>query len=178
MGKDLRIDKTLEAIKKAHRELVMKTDSFTVKDIAEHARINRKTFYYHYDSLDDLRRQERYEAAEHALAAMHEPLGNADLPGCMKAAFMYLASDPEYNYRLLSREAYRRFSSEAYYELVSPQKLDALFPKAKDQKFALYFLINALVFSFCQWYDDGMTISAEEMAVHVTNTCFNGLQYR
>lgn len=177
MGNDLRIDKTLNAIRAAHRELVLKKNEFTVKDIAEQAQINRKTFYYHFDSLDDLRRQERYEAAKQALAVMHEPLVRGDLPGCMRLAFLYLASDTEYNYRLLSREAYRRFSSEAYHNLVSDRELDALFPKAKDPQYALNYLIDALVFSFCHWHDTGMIISAEEMADYVVETCFSGLQY-
>jgi AcrR family transcriptional regulator len=47
---DLRVVKTLEAIKKAFFELLEEKgfEAITIKDITEKARINRGTFYAHY----------------------------------------------------------------------------------------------------------------------------------
>ena len=55
MAIDKRVQRTDKALKDAFRSL-SKTNSFqeiTVKKLTEKAGINRKTFYLHYDSIDD-----------------------------------------------------------------------------------------------------------------------------
>ncbi len=53
---DLRVKKTKAAIHNAFLELLAEKGfgSITVKDIAESAEINRKTFYFHYDTKEDV----------------------------------------------------------------------------------------------------------------------------
>lgn len=55
MAIDKRVQRTDNALKNAFRDL-SKTNSYqeiTVKKLTEKAQINRKTFYLHYDSIDD-----------------------------------------------------------------------------------------------------------------------------
>jgi len=53
---DRRVTKTLEAIDKSFRELMLEVgyEGTTVKALCERARINKKTFYRYYETLDDL----------------------------------------------------------------------------------------------------------------------------
>ena len=53
---DLRVTKTLEAIDTSFRAMVLEGgyESVTVKALCERARINKKTFYRYYETLDDL----------------------------------------------------------------------------------------------------------------------------
>ena len=53
---DLRVIKTIEAIKQSFEALICEKDyeKITVKELCEKARINKKTFYHYYSSLDDL----------------------------------------------------------------------------------------------------------------------------
>ena len=55
---DLRIQKTKEAIRKAFKEMICEMDyeQISIKELTQRARINRKTFYLHYNTLDDLLR--------------------------------------------------------------------------------------------------------------------------
>ena len=55
-AKDLRVTKTLEAIDTPFRAMMLESgyESITVKDLCERARINKKTFYRYYETLDDL----------------------------------------------------------------------------------------------------------------------------
>ena len=58
---DLRVQRTKEAIRHAFTEMICEMDfeKISIKELTERARINRKTFYLHYDSLDDLLREWR-----------------------------------------------------------------------------------------------------------------------
>ena len=53
---DLRVTKTLEAIDASFRTLMLERgfEGITVKELCERARINKKTFYRYYETLDDL----------------------------------------------------------------------------------------------------------------------------
>ena len=53
---DLRVTKTMEAIHAAFEKLVCENgyDALTVAELCREARINKKTFYRHYPSLDGL----------------------------------------------------------------------------------------------------------------------------
>lgn len=55
-GMDLRVVKTLDAIRKAFESMICEMDygRMTVKELCERARINKKTFYRYYPTLDDL----------------------------------------------------------------------------------------------------------------------------
>ena len=53
---DLRVTKTLEAIDTTFRTMMLEKGyaGITVKELCERARINKKTFYRYYETLDDL----------------------------------------------------------------------------------------------------------------------------
>ena len=53
---DRRVLKTRQAVENALANLILKTDydKITVSALAKEANINRKTFYLHYDSVDDV----------------------------------------------------------------------------------------------------------------------------
>lgn len=56
---DLRVRRTKEAIRKAFKEMIcqMTYEEISIKELTEKANINRKTFYLHYNSLDDVLRE-------------------------------------------------------------------------------------------------------------------------
>ena len=60
---DLRVQRTKEAIRRAFTEMICEMDyeKITIKGLTERARINRKTFYLHYDGLDELLREMQSE---------------------------------------------------------------------------------------------------------------------
>lgn len=64
--KDLRIRRTKEAIRKAFKEMVceMPYEKITVKEIAERAKINRNTFYLHYETIDNVLKEIQSDYSE------------------------------------------------------------------------------------------------------------------
>ena len=55
-ARDLRVTKTLEAIDTSFRAMMLEGgyEAITVKALCERVRINKKTFYRYYETLDDL----------------------------------------------------------------------------------------------------------------------------
>ena len=55
-NEDLRVVKTIEGIKSAFESLICEKDydRIRVKELCERARINKKTFYHYYETLDAL----------------------------------------------------------------------------------------------------------------------------
>ena len=53
---DLRVQKTIEAIRSVFEQMICEMDyhEMTVKELCERARINKKTFYRYYPTMDDL----------------------------------------------------------------------------------------------------------------------------
>lgn len=53
---DRRVEKTRNSIITAFKEMIIEKEfkEITIKELAERANINRKTFYLHYDSMDDI----------------------------------------------------------------------------------------------------------------------------
>lgn len=64
--KDLRIRRTKEAIRETFKEMVceMPYEKITVKEIAGRAKINRNTFYLHYETIDDVLKEIQSDYSE------------------------------------------------------------------------------------------------------------------
>lgn len=76
---DLRYQKTEGLIQRAFRELMGEMDygRITIQKLADRAQINRKTFYLHYSSVDELLLKMQKQIVEEFL----EPIKDAKLPG-------------------------------------------------------------------------------------------------
>ena len=53
---DIRTIKTMKAIRTAFIDMIIEKDKvfFSIKEIADRASINRKTFYLHFECIEDL----------------------------------------------------------------------------------------------------------------------------
>ena len=63
---DLRVQRTKEFIHKTFEEMICEMDyeQISVKELTQRAKINRKTFYLHYNTLDDLLLEIQNELAQ------------------------------------------------------------------------------------------------------------------
>jgi len=78
---DRRVQKTNEALQQAFRELAKTTSyrNITVKQLTETAQINRKTFYLHYDSIEDFSNTVVNEISDQLLQIITEKPMNESL---------------------------------------------------------------------------------------------------
>lgn len=113
---DLRVEKTLEAIRKSFKQMVLEMDAnkITVKELTERARIHRKTFYLHYESIESLFE----EMIEEATNRYFEEIDEVPLPMPMeeinRVFFTFMAKQDTFTERLVCTESYRDFSNKIF----------------------------------------------------------------
>ena len=107
-SEDLRVRKTREAIHRAFQELICEKDydQITVKELAQRAQINRKTFYLHYDSLDELLGELQEELAEHFIRQKVSYRSMEDIRALIRLFFERAADLPLLHERLMCSGSY------------------------------------------------------------------------
>ena len=88
---DLRVIKTIEAIKSSFEGLICEKDyeKITVKELCERARINKKTFYHYYSTLDDLLSEMQMELTQGYLERVKDFTLPDDLEKVNRAFFLF-----------------------------------------------------------------------------------------
>ena len=94
---DLRVVKTIEAIKQTFDELICEKDfeKITVKELCDRARINKKTFYHYYPTLDDLLAELQLEISSSYIDMIKDFWGS--IPPLAKRILYYCAFSFEEN---------------------------------------------------------------------------------
>ena len=110
-SKDLRVRRTVASIRKAFFELVVEKNynDISITELTDRAGINRKTFYLHYTSLDDL----VSEIEDEIVAEILEKVGNSaeslDVAGCIGNFYRYLENCNPVQQKLLCDSHYSFF---------------------------------------------------------------------
>jgi len=174
---DRRIKKTKASLHQAFYDLLKKKhySDITVKELAEEADITRKTFYLHYNTLDDLLREfmaERYER-------LREPLEDMDL---FSEDFDYLAFFThikdlfEENHDLIKKLMGDQ-NSRYVMQWVMEENENLTFERAKahfdlrPEILRIYFryYTRGISGTFLEWFTDPHAIPLEEFADTVKN---------
>lgn len=108
---DLRTQKTRRAIKSTFQDLICETDarSISVSKVAGCAQINRKTFYLHYDCIEDL-----FDETVHEICAgLSDAFDKHGLPMSGPEAdqvfFEYFTNQAPYVERIVCESSYRPY---------------------------------------------------------------------
>lgn len=109
---DKRTVKTLAAIRKALNELIIEQDDvmFTIKEIAAKADINRKTFYLHFNSIEDLYADLEKRTEEKLISILNEKKFFSDkfsLTVFLDALLELIDTNPPLYERLLIEDKYK-----------------------------------------------------------------------
>lgn len=99
---DLRYIKTHEAIRTAFQQLLQLHEygKITVKMLTDTARINRKTFYLHYNTMDDLLMEIRGEIVQHGIDSIKDYVIPTDLRIMIKTIYIYWQSLTPSDYKV------------------------------------------------------------------------------
>lgn len=177
---DLRVVKTLEAIRRCFREMICEMDyeEITIKELTERAMINRKTFYLHYDGLDDLLEELQQEIIKSFVGQNVSWHSLDDIKRVIRFFFEYAAHMPLLHERLLCSGSYRHVNDAVNKAIMDYQK------KKYQGAFSENPLIDHLVQAYFgslttilyrQWVEDGKRLPIEDLISNATILICEGM---
>lgn len=178
---DLRVIKTREAIRRVFEEMICEMDyeDITVKELTERAKINRKTFYLHYETIDDLLHELQNEIAEQFIAQEVSYYSMQDIRDVIRFFFEYCASMPKLNERLLCSGSYSAIGDEINKLIMDHQaKLySGAFSSNPliDRLVFRYFSVNSTIL-YRQWVADGKQLPLDDLIRTATTLICNGME--
>ena len=172
-NEDLRVVKTIEGIKAAFEELICEKDyeRITVKELCDKARINKKTFYHYYETLDVLLYEMQVELSAGYIERIKDYNLPQDLDKVNREFFIFSAEQGL---------AYEKITCSGSYHSIRDEMVanvtDAGWSKSKkyqklsdyEKKLLMGFINNAVLTAYRQWVEDGKKLALDEV-VAVTN---------
>ncbi|MBQ6609916.1 MAG: TetR/AcrR family transcriptional regulator [Oscillospiraceae bacterium] len=178
---DLRIQKTMAAIKQSFEELICEKDynAITVTELCARSKINKKTFYHYYPTLDDLLLEMQAELS----SAYIELVKDYRLPEEME-----MVNRVFFEYSAAQGLAYEKITcSTGSYSAARQAMIDrvteATWKKSKsfqalnelEQNLVLSFINTVSVNSYRQWVADGKTMPLETIIARTNALMCGGL---
>jgi AcrR family transcriptional regulator len=167
-NEDLRILKTREVIHKTFGDMLCEMDyeKITVKELTERARINRKTFYLHYPTLDDLLAELQDELADEFIRRTSRYSVILDMPNITQEFFLQSQALDKLRQRIsASRGANKIHGSNRIMEKIIEQNhrcVDSMGEMdSATRNIIMAFLASASVAMYQQWLTDWKKISME-----------------
>ncbi len=175
---DLRIQKTKQAIRKTFEEMICEMDyqKITVKELCERAMINRKTFYLHYNSLNDLLSELQDEVVDQFIQQDVSFQSRSDIRKLIRFFFEHAASMPQLYEKVLCSGSYTNISDSVYERIMSYRKEKNKFSDndSEDNLVFTFFSSNTALL-YRQWVKDGKQLPLEDLIQTSTRLICNGL---
>ena len=172
-NEDLRVVKTIEGIKEAFEELICEKDyeKITVKELCDRARINKKTFYHYYETLDALLAEMQLEMS----AGYIERVKDYDLPeelDKVNREFFIFAKEQGLAFEKITCSGSYHSIRDEMVESVN----DAGWSKSKkyqklsdyEKKLLMGFINSSVLTAYRHWVEDGKKMKLEDV-IEMTN---------
>lgn len=178
-----RVRKTKRAIRNAFAALLAEKDvnQITVKDIAERADINRKTFYNHYRGVYQVMDEIENSIVDDFDLMLREASGNIDL---RNPAMIYekltqlLQKDIDFYGNLMCMNGNnslrdKLFSRLKAHALVSMQSRLPI--TQRELELGIHFTFSGLMSVYQHWFQSDRTLSLDELTKTVSRLSFYGV---
>lgn len=181
--KDRRIGKTQKSIRDALVNLLAEKDvsEITIKELAERANINRKTFYMHYTNIDDIFDKIENEIIEKLLLIFEKyEFFQAQFDGYTFFTTLnnVIAEDYEFYKKLVHTNSYNRFFIKVK-KILKDTLIEKFHKKLEINKdmLNLYaeFTASGLMSMYVEWFNMNSILSLEDLARVGSNIAFNGI---
>lgn len=175
---DLRVQKTKESIHFALTRLlkIKPLTHIKVTELCREAKINRGTFYFHYQEVGDVFKEFFEKMIVDLKESYNEPYRHTDFlnienldPKTVRI-FHHIKKFEEFYKIILSKEV----SSEYYYMLFDEVRSIFIEDKntvqpGKSTDFLYSYSANAIIGLIIEWYRHDFQESADEMNIHLVN---------
>ena len=177
---DLRVIKTHEAIRRAFEEMMieMEYSEITVKELAARARINRKTFYLHYEHMDDLLAELQDEIVSDFISQDVSYHSLADIKRITRYYFEYVTNMSPLHERMLCTGPSGHIGDMVNAKIMEYQakKDKGAFSNDpyEDNLVFAYFAANSTIL-YRQWVADGKKMPVEDLIRAATKIICGGM---
>ncbi len=174
-GNDLRTRRTIKSIKYAFAELVLEKNysQISITELADRAEINRKTFYLHYSSLDDLVDKLQCEIVENFLDYVKDETSDLDVAGCISKFYHYLDECDDVTQRLLCDVDYTFFYDKVTSKLLETEPFLAFY-KDKKHPYIVRAYCASITSIYRSWLITGKTTPIDELIEYACDIILNG----
>ena len=157
----------------------MEYEQITVKELTERARINRKTFYLHYNSLDELLREMQNEMARDFIQRTRHLQRPRDMDKITREFFLVSeGKEDQLRERLLCSGSYHYISRRITNEIMSVTWGEDGKQQHADpyvQNILMTFVAQSTIEIYKQWVADGKKIPLEEIIALTTTLICSGV---
>ena len=165
---DLRVQKTIESIRTVFEQMICEMDyhEMTVKELCDRAKINKKTFYRYYPTLDDLLAELQSEMSSEYI----EMISHYSLPEELNKV-----NEAFFRYSVSKGEAYEKITCAASYLSIRNTMVekvnDATWGKSAwfnnipvwQQHLLIVYVQYTIIELYRQWVEDGKKTPVREV---------------
>lgn len=175
---DLRVIKTIEAINKAFESLICEKnyDKITVKELCDRAKINKKTFYKYYETLDFLLAEMQKKLSTEYIDRIKQYSLPEELDKVNREFFIYSSNKGLAYEKITCSRAYNSIRNDMISEVneIGWGKSEQ-YQKLSDyeKKILMKFINNTVLTAYSQWIEDEKKIPLEEV-ISLTNSIVIG----
>ena len=177
---DLRIQRTKESIRDAFKQMICEMDyeKITIKELTDRAKINRKTFYLHYNTLEDLLRELQNEMAQDFIKRTEGLSRPRDMDKITREFFLAHEELGVLGERITCSGSYHYISRRITNDILSQtwqadRNSSGIDPYV--QNIIMNFVSQGTLTVYKQWVADGKQIPLEEIIRLTTQLICNGL---
>lgn len=180
---DRRIEKTRKAIQEAYFRLIMnsKLKKITISEIAKEADIDRKTFYLHYESIDDILK----DFTNSKISELKNNLGESNIKTAsftVESFFETLNSIVMDNYDLFKFIATNQ-KYDFFFGRIKDQLVESIvsthqkYFQLNDQELEIHaeFFISAIISSYVRWIKNDIPVDIQTLSQTVRAAAFGEL---
>ena len=165
---DLRVQKTIANINRAFCALLLEKDykRISVTDICTRAKIQRKTFYTYYPSIDALLREKLGVMSRGYIERIKKYSVPEQIAEINREFYLYSSEAGALYEKIICSAAYHAIGSSLLNELVRKTWQDSPWFKnltIDEQNILLTFVYNTGAGLYRQWVDDGKQIPLDDM---------------
>lgn len=180
---DLRVIRTRKSIRQAIEEMIIEKDyhELTIKELTKRAGINRRTFYLHYYSLEDLITEIQEEIFQdisfNIINSFEGDRLNVEIS--TRNFFLYLEKQTTLHQKLMFNSSYQFLFKNVNNQFIKNLINNCYFPSIpaapEYQSLASVFFSEAGIAIYQQWIKDGKKIPIEELADFASKLLRSGL---
>lgn len=172
---DLRVRRTIKSIKYAFCQLVLEKDysEISITELAERAEINRKTFYLHFSSLDDLIEQLQNEIVDNFLDYVEQETNELDVAGCISKFYHYLDECDDVEQKLMCDPNYVFFYNNVTNMLLETPAFKSFYEKTKHPYIVRAYCVT-ITSIYRSWLQNGKPTPIDELIDYSSDLIING----